>query len=343
LRPADTLCRLGGDEYVVVCEELLMPSDAGVIAERLARAFEDPFPVHDRPVRVDASLGIAIDHPEASAATLLRDADTAMYAAKAGRGRIAWFTGEMRGQVTDRFAVEQALRELVRSRRGLGVALEPVVDVTTEDVVMVEALARWTDPRRGPVPTGQFLPLAESLGLIADLDLMVLERALGGFVERRRTWPGLRLCVNMAVRTLAQQHLPDTICGMLQRHDVQPAEVVVELGENALPAPELNRTVRALREAGLSLALDDFGTGAAGLSAFLAFEADVVKLDRSLIVEAGIGNPRAIALLETLRATGHRLGAKVIAEGIETAEQLALCRSLGIELAQGFFWPGEAA
>jgi EAL domain-containing protein (putative c-di-GMP-specific phosphodiesterase class I) len=130
---------------------------------------------------------------------------------------------------------------------------------------------------------------------------------------------------------------------MLHRFDVDPCEVVVELGENALPAPELNRTVAALRRAGLSLALDDFGTGAAGLTAFLAFEADVVKLDRSLIVEACVGNERAIALLESLRATGQRLGAEVVAEGIETPDQLALCRRLGIQLAQGFLWAGERA
>jgi diguanylate cyclase (GGDEF)-like protein len=337
------LGRIGGDEFVAY----LPPSADGgaeLTAERIIREMNEPFVIDERDIYISASIGIVNGTPRyATAVEMLRDADTAMYAAKSGRRRVAWFTDQMRGQVSDRFAVEQALRELVRSRRGLGVALEPVVDVTTEEVVMVEALARWTDPHRGPVPTGQFLPLAESLGLIADLDLMVLERALPAFVERRRARPGLRLCVNLAARTLAQQHLPETICQTLRRYDVRPGEVVIELGENALPAPELDRTVRELRREGLSLALDDFGTGAAGLTAFLAFDADVVKLDRSLIVEACVGNERAVALLQSLRETGQRLGASVIAEGVETPEQLALCRRIGIELAQGYLWPGEVA
>jgi diguanylate cyclase (GGDEF)-like protein len=338
LRPTDTLCRLGGDEYVVVCDDLPAPADAQSIGERLVAGFTEPFELRDRQVHISASIGIAVNHPDASAGTLLRDADTAMYAAKATQRDIMWFTADLRGQMTDRFAIEQALRDLVRRRSGIDVALEPVVDLSTGVPVMLEALARWTDPERGPVPTGQLLSMAESLGLMPDLDMMVMDRALGEFVDRRRDQPDLRLCVNLAARTLAHRHIVATMHALLDRHGVPPSAMVVELGENALPGPELTRAVQQLRRAGISLALDDFGTGAAALSAFVAFDFDVVKLDRSLLVEAGTGNVRAIALVETLRTAGQRLGAQVIAEGVETLDQLDLCRRLGIELAQGHLW-----
>jgi EAL domain-containing protein (putative c-di-GMP-specific phosphodiesterase class I) len=304
----------------------------------VAAAFAEPFELRDRRLHVSVSIGIAVNHPGASAGTLLRDADTAMYAAKATHGRIAWFTDDLRGQITDRFALEQALRELVRRRSGIDVALEPVVDIRTGAAVMVEALARWTDPERGPVPPARLLAMAESLGLMPDLDMIVMDRALTDFLGRRREQPSLRLCVNLAARTLAHKDVVATIRALLDRHGVPPSAIVVELGENALPGPELTRAVQQLRRAGISLALDDFGTGAAGLSAFVAFDFDIVKLDRSLLVEAAAGNLRASALVEMLRSAGQRLGAQVIAEGVETPEQLDLCRSLGIELAQGHLW-----
>ena len=339
LRPTDTLCRLGGDEFTVVCEDIDGPEDAGLLADRLADSLVPPFDLGPQQVHVGVTIGIAFADARCTPEGLLRDADTALYAAKnAGRGRVAWFSDELHVAAEDRFAMENALREALLTGRGFGVAYQRIVHTGTGETMGIEALARWTHPERGPVPPSFFIPLAEATGLVTALDMFVMEQALDELVRRRARTPGLGLSINLSGQTLGSSRFEQEITERVRSRQVPFANVTLEILESALLTPGATEIVSRLRRTGFRIALDDFGAGVSSLNHFVTLSADVLKIDRSFLASAAGGNQRAVTLLRLIVGAGTELDMTVVAEGVEGQAELDVCRRLGVERAQGFLW-----
>lgn len=339
LRPSDTLCRLGGDEFTVVCENIGGPDDAAALAHRLSRSLDAPFELGAHGVHVGVSVGIVVAEGGCTPESLLRDADTALYAAKnAGRRRMALFSDELHVAAEDRLVMENALRESLRSRTGLDVAYQCVVELATGRTVGVEALARWNFPGRGQVAPGLFIPMAESAGLIHELDLQVIDRALDELVRRCADAPDFGLSVNVSGHTLGSPDFEEELISRVRKRNVAFRNVTLEILETALLSPGAAATVERLRQAGFRIALDDFGAGASSLNHFVALDADVIKIDRSFLASAAAGSERAERLLSLIVKAGTDLGMTVIAEGVEGTPELETCRRLGVGRAQGFLW-----
>jgi diguanylate cyclase (GGDEF)-like protein len=346
LREEDTLARLGGDEFTVLSEDLADPEEAQLLAERIAESLRAPIVVADRSVHVAASTGIVLARPCDDPETLLRDADIALYAAKEqGRGRIAWFDDELHAAVVRRVTLEGELRTAVAGGE-LMLAYQPVIDVDSSQVVLVEALVRWHHPSRGVLSPADFLGVAELSGLVVDLDRLVLARA----VEDVRRWHAatgrsVPVSVNLSGRTIADPRFPDFVLATLEAAGVPSSDLVLELVETAFVDAGVASRLADLRAAGVRIALDDFGAGESSLQQFLTLSVDALKLDGGLLAAGAETGDRARTLLGLLARIGDELGVHVIAEGIETPDHLAVVRDLGVRLGQGYLWsvPAEPA
>jgi diguanylate cyclase (GGDEF)-like protein len=343
LRPGDTATRFGGDEFVVVCEEIESAREAVEIADRLAAVLLEPFDVGGREIFVTVSVGVAIsssedDHPN----SLIRDADAAMYLAKSrGRARVEVFDSRLRADAIERLDTENDLRRAI-DRGELCVFYQPVIDITSGTVSGCEALVRWQHPERGLVPPASFIPLAEETGLIPRLTQCVLEQAC----EQLAEWQSLgnlpesfAVAVNLSAREVAEPGLVETIADVLARHDVDARRLCLEITETAL-LHDIDAALAALarlRRLGVRVALDDFGTGYSSLSYLRRLPVDVLKIDRSFIGRLGYdGKDRAV--VAGMIDLAHALNLTVVAEGVETNVQLTELVQLGCDAAQGWYF-----
>jgi len=345
---SDTLSRFGGDEFVVLCEQLGDEHDAVVIAERIVKGFSAPFTVGGRELQVTASIGLAIAQgaTATTADELLRDADAAMYRAKErGRARYEIFDDAMRSRLLGRVQDEQELRQAIAEAQ-LTVHYQPIVSVADGHPVAVEALMRWHHPVRGLIPPGDFIPLAEESGLIVEMGEWVLEQACRDASSWRGRDPAhtpLRIAVNLSARQLGDRTLVTRVAEILQRTGVDPGRLELEITESVLmedsDAP--HETLAGLRTLGVRLVLDDFGTGYSSLSYLQRLPLDVLKIDRSFVRPLGESAEDARiagAIVELARG----LGLTVVAEGVETETQLECLRELNCPLAQGFYFARPA-
>jgi diguanylate cyclase (GGDEF)-like protein/PAS domain S-box-containing protein len=343
LRESDTLARLGGDEFTILLPDLKSVEEATLIATRIQRAVQSPLCLGGRDVFVSASIGIAMstgDH--ADPVVIMRDADAAMYRAKAaGKARHELFDDEMHAQALERLALENDLRVAVEhggAHGGLSLAYQPIVNVTTREVVGVEALARWT--RGGhDVPPSVFIPLAEAIGVMDQLGSWVLRTACREFVALRRTRPEGHLssvAVNVSGVQLTQPSYVSAVLGALRESALPPSALRLEITEAAfLKSPEIVTSVLLdLRTAGVGICLDDFGAGSSSLGRLHQVPFDALKIDRSVI--ASVADVDRPAMVESVLALARMLGADVIAEGVETEAQLLALERLGCGHAQGF-------
>jgi diguanylate cyclase (GGDEF)-like protein/PAS domain S-box-containing protein len=341
-RPTDIVARLGGDEFVVVCPDTDHEA-AGRIAERVIQVIAAPLEVDGRGIRVGASVGIAVSSPlERDADTMLKHADAAMYEAKArGRARSQLFDPMFARRADERRRLAGDLREALAQGQ-LDVHYQPVIDLATDRVVGVEALARWRHPYRGAVPPGTFVPLAETHGFVAELDHWVLRRACRETAERQASG-GLpataQVAVNLSARSLDDPRLVDRVGETLRRSGLRPESLVLEVTETALlQNREVARTsLEGLRDLGAGISLDDFGTGYSSLSFLRELPVTAVKIDRSFVHNAA-DRPEDLAITEAIVRLANGLGLATIAEGIETVEQRDLLRRLGCASGQGFWW-----
>jgi diguanylate cyclase (GGDEF)-like protein/PAS domain S-box-containing protein len=354
LRPEDTAARLGGDEFTILVEDIASVDEGVQIAERIADILRPPITLEDQEVFATVSTGIVLNSTaQEQAADLLRHADLAMYRAKRrGKARYEVFEPSMDAKAVERLKVETGLRRAL-VRQQFRVHYQPIVALENDKVAGVEALVRWEHPQRGLLLPDAFLSVAEETGLIVRIGQWVLREA----VKQARIWqerypriPPLTISVNLSTREFFH---PKLVAEVLDQSEIDPASLQLEITEGAMTNNgrySTERTLRNLKRMGVQLAIDDFGLGYSSLSYLKRFPVDFLKIDRSFI--AGLGRePNGVSTKDTeivkaMIELTHALGLRVIAEGVETSEQLARLRNMKCDLAQGNYFseplPSEA-
>jgi diguanylate cyclase (GGDEF)-like protein/PAS domain S-box-containing protein len=340
VRPGDTVARLGGDEFAVLLEDLDGLHVAQQIAARFIEELQTAFTLAGHEVFVGASVGLALAAGDDDADELLRNADLAMYRAKAlGKGRCEVFEPDMHAAALERMAIEGDLRHAV-VRGELRLHYQPVVELATGRIVGVEALLRWQHPTRGLVSPLDFINVAEESGLIVPVGRWVLTEACRQVARwQRDTGLPLRLSVNISARQLQAPRLAEHVAKTLRSSGVRPADLVLEITESML-VDDAERTIgklHLLRELGVRLAIDDFGTGYSSLNYLRRLPVDVLKIDRSFV--QGIGTESELtSLTGAIVGIGRDLGLETVAEGIEERGQLDALRGMGCVLGQGYLY-----
>jgi predicted signal transduction protein with EAL and GGDEF domain len=332
---------LGGDEFVVLLDSLATPQDATVVANRLLEALAQPYQLGGHKVYSTASIGIVTSEmPADSADDLLRDADTAMYEAKlAGKGRFVVFDIAMRERVVNRLNLEHDLRQALGSGQ-LFLMYQPIVSLQTGELESLEALVRWQHPQRGLIAPGEFIPIAEDTGLILPIGAWVLREACRQFARWRANLGAAAphsISVNLSRNQLLLPDLPKTIGGILEEYGVPPECLHLEITESAVmkDAAAAVKMLHAVKALGVKLDMDDFGTGYSSLACLHQFPLDVLKIDRSFVMNIDRGRDFA-ALAHAVTQLARNLNISVVAEGIETAAQALMLQSLECEFGQGY-------
>ena len=337
---SDTLARMGGDEFALLCEGIRGERGAIELAQRLLDALRAPVVVGDRPVFVNASIGIVVTDGHSHAPeTIVRDADVAMYRAKDGGGaRFELFDSGMRKRMVERMALEEDLRRAL-DQDELELYYQPLIDLDERRIVAVEGLVRWRHPQKGIVLPGAFVPVAEESGLIVPLGRWVLREAC----RRLARWTADAaidlpcLTVNLSGRQLAEPSWPEELEGILRQTGVEPERLGLELTESVLMESTSSPTavLQDLKALGVRLLLDDFGTGYSSLNHVKRFPITAIKVDREFC--AGVAEDESDRhILRAIVSMASAMGVGVVAEGVETTEQARWLRHLGIGLAQGY-------
>ncbi|MDR7304284.1 sensor domain-containing protein [Haloactinomyces albus] len=341
-RHEDLVSRLGGDEFVVIAHGEISHEEVRSLTERLRDSLANPVTVQGRQIHLDTSIGIVLVPPEDArgAEDVLRDADVAMYRAKAlGRGRYVFFDVALRERMQRHMQLEQDLRSAVQENQ-LRVAYQPLVDLRTNRMVGVEGLLRWNHPVHGTVSPGEFIPLAEESGLISHIGAHMLRTATRELAAQRdRNKLALQLNVNLSAHQLDDPRLLSTVREALAETGLPAHRLCLEVTESALmqDSAAATRVLRALRELGVLLAIDDFGTGYSSLAQLHSLPLDSLKIDRSFVARLGDSKDTEV-IVTSIIAMAQAVGLTVVAEGAETARQLELLRDLGCNQAQGFYF-----
>ena len=344
MRPSDTVARFGGDEFTILCEEMRGEHDAIAIAERVAETLKTPLQLSGREVFLTTSVGIALSRQAGTdAESLIRDADAAMYMAKErGRSRFEVFDEGMRTRLVERMDTENALRRAIE-RKELRVFYQPEISLETGFMTGVEALVRWEHPERGLLEPASFIPMAEETGLIVPIGEWVLREACRQAERWRRVAVNgdrFQMSVNLSPRQLAQPDLADVVRDVLDETLTDPASLCLEITESALmDDPEFAfATLRVLKEIGVRIAIDDFGKGFSSLSHLKQMlPVSELKIDRTFIGGLTVDDCDS-AIVAAVMVMATSLGLTAVAEGVETAEQLAELRALGFDMTQGYYF-----
>jgi diguanylate cyclase (GGDEF)-like protein len=339
LRKADTLARLGGDEFVLVLNEINGPRDAEAVAVKVLADFAKPVLVSGLELHISASLGISVSPDDGvDADTLLQHADAAMYhAKKSGRNAYQFFAPAMNAFARDRLELESGLRRAVEQREFV-LHYQPKVDVRTGRIDSAEALVRWRHPKRGLIPPAQFIPLAEETGLILQIgEWVVREACRQAYAWQAAGLRPLRVAVNLSAQQFRQKNLVAIVRSALTDARLEAQHLELELTESAVmdDAEESIEILRELSELGVRISVDDFGTGYSSLSYLRRLPLDKLKIDRAFIRDVVTSRDDA-EIVRAIVSLAHTLRLKVIAEGVETPDQLEFLNSLGCDQYQGF-------
>jgi diguanylate cyclase (GGDEF)-like protein len=336
VKDGDTVARLGGDEFTVILRNVADPSSARTVGERIIESLQLPVNIGGRDHFVCASIGITLFPDDGSAIDdVMRNADTAMYRAKdLGRGCTMFFDPQMNAKAT--IPTETGLHRALR-RREFSLFYQPQFTVTNGALAGVEALLRWQTARDGMRQPSEFVPAAEESGLIIDIGGWVLDAACAQLASwRDQNIAPPRLALNVSAQQLKHSEFPKLVRRALDKYGIAPALLELELTESVFADEAAGATLERLHQMGVHLALDDFGTGYSSLSYLRQYPIGTVKIDRTFLEEVP-QNPASATLVETIIVMAHALGKRVVAEGIETAEQLEFLRERRCDLAQGFY------
>jgi diguanylate cyclase (GGDEF)-like protein/PAS domain S-box-containing protein len=338
-----TLARLGGDEFTILLDQVKDPSDATLVAERLMNALAAPFILDGKKIFTSISIGIALssigyDNPE----DLLRDADTAMYRAKSlGKARYAVFDLDMRASVIARLQLETDLRSGLQ-REEFRNFYQPIVSLDSGHITGFEALLRWQHPTRGLLQPLEFIAVAEETGIIRELGWWNLQKAcrqISAWNASRNASAPLTMSVNLSVKQFLQPNLVVEIGKLLRETELAPGTLKLEITESTVmgdPSAAVE-TLLQIKSLGVQLSIDDFGTGYSSLSYLHRFPLDTLKIDRSFTKAIGQGGD-SMEIVRTILPMANSLRLNVVAEGVETAEQLAMLRKLRCDYAQGYYF-----
>jgi diguanylate cyclase (GGDEF)-like protein len=336
VKEGDTVARLGGDEFTVIVRNVQDPGSASSVAERIIHSMSLPVSIAGKDHQVRASIGIALFPDDgAQLDELLHNADLAMYRAKSlGQGAAVFYNPRMsrRGMRVAESGLCKAFK-----RHEFALYFQPQYGVSDGRILGVEALLRWQSPREGVIASADFIPAAEESGLIIDLGGWVLEAAcaqIESWQEQGLDPP--RMAINLSVQQLRDPGLVPNLRRVLERYKVPASRIELEVKEAALTDPESQECINELARLGVGLVLDDFGTGLTALNNLRRYPVHSVKIDRSFIEEVAV-NPAAAALASSIIVMAHAVGKKVVAEGVETVEQLEFLRERGCDIAQGYY------
>ena len=341
VRDSDLVARLGGDEFAILLADRPDPVSAGVLSQRLVDEIATPFDVGGHRMVIGTSVGVAVAGAGMDEGDLTRNADQALYAAKAqGRGTFRFHDPEMEQGLKRRREVELELRVAIEEK-SLTVHYQPIVDLASNRILAMEGLLRWTHPRLGAVSPGEFIPIAEETGLIRQLGAHVLRTACA----EAATWPSeVRLAINLSPVQFQGGDLADVVAQALATGGLAGSRLTLEITEQVLLHRDdsTHLQLRRLRELGARIALDDFGVGYSSLSYLQAFPFESIKIDQSFVRDLA-RRESARAIVRAIAGLGATLGMSTTAEGVETAEQLAAVRLFGCTEAQGFLFSRAVA
>lgn len=341
VRDGDSVCRLGGDEFVVLLRNLTELSDARTVANNLISQFRHPFRLEERELVVTTSIGIAVYPSDGTTPTeLLRNADTAMYHSKEqGRSTYNFFTNEMNLHVSRSLEVEEQLHG-AQDREEFSVMYQPVIDIPNNRIIAAEALLRWNNPALGAISPDEFIPIAEQTGSILAIGRYVLQQAVINVTQwRQLSDHEFKIAVNLSPRQFRDATLIEFIQNLLKQSGLQPDALLLEVTEGVLMSgqQDIEKALSQLHRIGVSLAMDDFGTGYSSLNYLRKYPFDVLKVDRSFVSDMSI-DPADAELVNASILMAHGLGLKVVAEGVETQDQLNQLRRMQCEFAQGYLF-----
>lgn len=343
IRPGDTVARLGGDEFTILLEDVRDVDEVALVADRITQVLGLPVRIYEREVFTAASVGVAIsENWDVAPEVLLRDADTAMYQAKAaGKGHYVVFERSMNDRILERLELEADLRRAVENRE-FRLYYQPIVDLDTGAMRGVEALVRWNHPKRGWIPPGKFIYIAEETGLIVPLGRWVLEEACRQANIWHTRYPDdkpLVISVNLSARQLQEGSLVDEVARVLAVSALSADHLELEITESVMmiDAEATIARLRALKALGVRLAVDDFGTGYSSMAYLSKFPLDTLKIDRSFVETLGPQDEKR-AIVRAILTLAKTLNLSVTSEGIETPEQLEQLREMGSNRGQGFYF-----
>ena len=338
VREGDLVARLGGDEFAILAAGIRRGARPDPLLSRLHEALSASLRLNQVRIDVSASVGVALaptDAPDAEG--LLQRADVAMYAAKRNRGSTQFYTARDDEHTIERLSLLGELRESVDAGE-MVLEYQPKVDLATNEVIGVEGLARWRHHSLGAVPPSRFIPLAEKTGLIDLITMNLLEQGLGQLARWDSGGFDLTLAVNLSARLVNEEHLVDDVRGLLERHDIEPRRLTLEVTESMLMA-DVDRaisTLSTLRNLGVRVSIDDFGTGYSSLAQLKHFPVDELKIDRTFVTHMGRDrHDRAIAAMTIELA--HEFGLDVVAEGVEDHPAMQRLYEMGCDAVQGFY------
>jgi len=341
VREADTIARLGGDEFLIIIEDIKDILGAATLAQKIQAILNEPIDIDNHELTATASIGISTYPNDAvDGEGLLKCADVAMYRAKEhGRNNYQFYTPDMNARTHELLLLEADLRKALEQEQ-MVLHYQPQIDLATGTLIGMEALVRWQHPEKGMIPPNDFIPLAEETGLIVPLGEWVLRTAC----KQNRTWqaaglPALKMAVNVSARQFRQVHLTDTIINILKETGLESRWLELEITESAVMKNVTSAilTMNNLHRQGIQLAIDDFGTGYSSLSYLKRFPVSRLKIDRSFITDI-TSNANDTSIAKSIIALADTMNMQVLAEGIETDEQLALLKEMGCQFGQGFLF-----
>jgi len=341
IRDTDTLSRSGGDEFNLIIENIKNLEDVGLLAAKFSDIIEHRLTIMDHEIHIKASIGISL-YPQdgTDIGSLLSNADAALYRAKEQGGNVyEFYSPELGKQANRRLKLENNLRQAIENDE-LVVYYQPKIDLNSGFANGMEALVRWNHPSQGIIPPDEFIPIAEETGLIIPLGKQVIKKACAQF----KKWqdddiPVTNISINVSARQFKEEDLVTLFEETLEKNRLDATHIELELTESALLHNEdhAESTLKQLHKMGLKISIDDFGTGYASLSYLKRLPIDILKIDKSF-TDGILHDPDDIAIVNAIYGLAKGLGLKLVAEGIETSEQLARVKSIGVDYGQGYYW-----